>query len=107
MSPAPNDPNSLQKNAAAPLQTSDLGAARLANHLDGAHKRDPISTATHSLPVPDASWQKPSTWNTRDLPLRVGSDAIAAAASGGLVAPLITIIDRWVAQLLHLCFFLC
>ena len=33
-------------------------------------------------------------WNTRALPLRLGSDAIAAASAGVLVAPIITIIDR-------------
>ena len=33
-------------------------------------------------------------WNTHNLGLRIGSDAIAAATAGLLVAPVITIIDR-------------
>jgi hypothetical protein len=33
-------------------------------------------------------------WNTRNLGLRIGTDALAAASAGVLVAPIITIIDR-------------
>lgn len=34
-------------------------------------------------------------WNTCHLGLRVGTDALAAASAGMLVAPIITIIDRY------------
>lgn len=38
---------------------------------------------------------KPTTsWNTKNLGLRLGVDVASAATSGALVAPLITIIDR-------------
>jgi len=33
-------------------------------------------------------------WNTRNIGWRVGTDVIAAASAGVLVAPVITIIDR-------------
>jgi hypothetical protein len=33
-------------------------------------------------------------WNTKNLGLRLGVDAVAAACSGVLIAPIITIIDR-------------
>jgi hypothetical protein len=33
-------------------------------------------------------------WNTRNLGWRVGTDVVAAASAGVLVAPVITIIDR-------------
>ena len=35
-----------------------------------------------------------SKWNTKNLPWRLTSDITAAACASGLVAPLITIIDR-------------
>ena len=40
----------------------------------------------------------PLTWNTQNLSLRIAGDAVAATASGGLVAPLITIIDRSIIE---------
>jgi hypothetical protein len=33
-------------------------------------------------------------WNTKNLGLRLGSDAVSAASAGALVAPLISVIDR-------------
>jgi hypothetical protein len=33
-------------------------------------------------------------WNTESLGLRLGADAVAAACAAGLVAPVISIIDR-------------
>lgn len=33
-------------------------------------------------------------WNTHNLGLRLGADAVSAACSAGLVAPVISIIDR-------------
>lgn len=33
-------------------------------------------------------------WNTSNLGYRLGSDALAALSAGGLVAPIITVIDR-------------
>ena len=39
------------------------------------------------------------SWNTRNLGLRLGADFTAAAAAGSLVAPIITIIDRYVLKL--------
>jgi hypothetical protein len=35
-----------------------------------------------------------STWNTAALPRRLGCDALSAWCAGGLVAPVIAIIDR-------------
>ncbi|KAF1361017.1 hypothetical protein EJ07DRAFT_164629 [Lizonia empirigonia] len=37
-------------------------------------------------------------WNTNKLGLRLGSDALAAAAAGALVAPIITIIDKGIIE---------
>lgn len=37
-------------------------------------------------------------WNTRNLHLRLGTDAIAAASAGFLIAPIITIIDRGIIE---------
>lgn len=50
--------------------------------------------------------QKVTTkWNTKNLGLRLGADAVGASCAGALIAPIITIIDRYVAirvpQLLH------
>lgn len=35
-----------------------------------------------------------SSWNTKDLGLRLGVDVVSAASAGALTCPLITIIDR-------------
>jgi hypothetical protein len=53
-----------------------------------------------STPVPLTTMRsaeeavKTRAWNTKNLPLRLGTDAIAAATAGFLIAPIITIIDR-------------
>lgn len=39
-----------------------------------------------------------SSWNTRNLGLRLGADFTAAAAASSLVAPIITIIDRGIIE---------
>ncbi|TID20516.1 hypothetical protein E2P81_ATG05153 [Venturia nashicola] len=41
---------------------------------------------------------QPKGWNTRHLGLRIGTDALAAASAGVLVAPIITIIDRGIIE---------
>jgi hypothetical protein len=52
-----------------------------------------------SLPEPDLPKMteklKP-TWNTKNLGLRLGADAVAASCAAGLVAPIIAIIDQYV-----------
>lgn len=35
-------------------------------------------------------------WNTKNLARRLGVDAMCAATAGGLVAPIITIVDKYV-----------
>ena len=35
-------------------------------------------------------------WNTHNLSSRLGADATCAAVSAGLVAPLITVVDKYV-----------
>jgi len=35
-----------------------------------------------------------TVWNTKNLGLRIGADAVAAGAAGVLVAPIITMIDK-------------
>lgn len=47
--------------------------------------------ASRSPPLP----RTPSKWNTDGLPQRVLTDITAAACASTLVAPLITIIDRY------------
>lgn len=39
-----------------------------------------------------------SAWNTNKLGLRLGSDALSAAAAGALVAPIITMIDKGIIE---------
>lgn len=47
-----------------------------------------------TLAVADAVGLNESRWNTRNLPSRMAVDALSAATAGGLVAPLITMIDK-------------
>lgn len=53
-------------------------------------KQAPVSPAT----VPAAKTNIASTWNTKDLGLRLGVDVASAATAGALTCPLIAIIDR-------------
>jgi hypothetical protein len=56
----------------------------------------PVAPTTKA-PVAVSSSKKPaSTWNTKDLALRLGVDVASAASAGALTCPLITIIDRFV-----------
>jgi hypothetical protein len=44
---------------------------------------------------PTMDCAKDSSWNTRHMGLRMGTDAISAASAAVLVAPLITMIDKY------------
>lgn len=50
-------------------------------------------------PGPATMTSAKRTWNTDKLGLRLSSDALSAACAGALVAPLISIIDRYVFSL--------
>ncbi|KAF2662356.1 hypothetical protein K491DRAFT_584941 [Lophiostoma macrostomum CBS 122681] len=51
-----------------------------------------------SQDVAEAAGAAGKSWNTRNLGLRVGADAIAAGAAGVLVAPIITAIDKGIIE---------
>lgn len=56
-----------------------------------------IGWKTHvARPIPGTKTteKEAKAWNTRNLGLRIGTDALASASAGVLVAPIITIIDR-------------
>ena len=40
--------------------------------------------------------KEPKQWNTKNLSFRLAVDAASAATAGGLVAPIITVIDKYV-----------
>jgi hypothetical protein len=43
--------------------------------------------------------QEPKSWNTANLGRRLGADAMSAGLAGGLVAPVICAIDKYVCAL--------
>jgi hypothetical protein len=45
--------------------------------------------------VDEMQHQTTKTWNTKNLGLRLGADAASAASAAALVAPVISIIDRY------------
>ncbi len=58
-----------------------------------------VSNVLKKLPVPIKDGEKSSKeWNTKNLGSRLGVDATCAAASAGLVAPLITMIDKAIIE---------
>ncbi|KAL6717061.1 hypothetical protein ACLMJK_004975 [Lecanora helva] len=59
--------------------------------------RNPLIPRTPPKPTPAFSLNS-HEWNTRNLPWRIASDITAAACASGLVAPLITIIDRAIIE---------
>ncbi|KAL8731551.1 MAG: hypothetical protein Q9181_004272 [Wetmoreana brouardii] len=76
---------------------------------DGAGRNSVTSAKEHgsSLTATGLLKQTPTTvsssmslhqWNTKHLPSRVASDAASAACAAGLVAPLITILDRGIIE---------
>jgi hypothetical protein len=54
---------------------------------------EPSSTTLLSTKAEKAA-AIPRKWNTKNLGLRLGVDAISAASAAGSAAPIITIIDR-------------
>lgn len=54
----------------------------------------PATAAPTSPSMTRAEEGNGGVWNTRALPLRLGTDVVAAASAGVLAAPIITIIDR-------------
>ncbi|KAI4133228.1 MAG: hypothetical protein LQ338_000286 [Usnochroma carphineum] len=76
---------------------------------DGAGRKSVTSAQEHvpSLTTKAFGPSEPKTvtssvqsvaWNARHVPLRVASDAASAACAAGLIAPLITILDRGVIE---------
>lgn len=74
---------------------------------NGAGRNDVPRAGEHAAPLnPNSIFQQsPATvatteyreeWNTNKLHLRIASDALSAASAAGLIAPLITIFDRYV-----------
>lgn len=45
--------------------------------------------------------QEPKSWNTANIGRRLGADAMSAGIAGGLVAPIICAIDKYVLTLLY------
>ena len=74
-SPGKDESKPEQEVRAAPVVDTDMGAVM---HKVGLKKKE----------------QKTEEWNTSNLASRLAVDAMCAAAAGGLVAPLITIIDK-------------
>lgn len=74
------------------------GASR--NDVSTAKEQDSSLTAKGFLNQPQksigGSAYTSNQWNTHHIQLRVASDAASAACAAGLVAPLITILDRYV-----------
>lgn len=67
-----------------------------------------------SLPIPESTPQlsnkrdtapskNESRWNTKNLALRLAADFASASSAAAFVAPLISIIDKYVCSLLSLC----
>ena len=56
----------------------------------------PISLTKPQLERKDVASTVKSKWNTRNLVLRCAADIASASCAAGLVAPLISIIDRYV-----------
>lgn len=61
------------------------------------HSPSVVLPRPHSKPSPVIPLN-PQQWSTANLPWRITSDITAAACASGLVAPLITIIDRYTPQ---------
>jgi hypothetical protein len=68
--------------------------ARIASPVDAVAWKAPAGSTISGMAGVEEKTAR--TWNTRNLGLRVGTDLIAAASAGVLVAPIITIIDRCV-----------
>ena len=58
--------------------------------------RKPSMPTTTAMSLKDKDGIK--TWNTHNLGLRIGADALAAASAGVLVAPIITMIDKGIIE---------
>lgn len=79
----------------------EAGESSLASPVDAVRwvspTQVPLTAAKAVEPIKDTT-MKVKAWDTRNLGWRVGADAAAAASAGVLVAPIITIIDRWVVR---------
>ncbi|KAK4234907.1 hypothetical protein C8A03DRAFT_18262 [Achaetomium macrosporum] len=84
---APGGPSQLQLAAVKP---SSLTTAT------------PAPSRTFSAPAltvqPEAGASQARKWNTKNLALRLGADAISAASAAVLIAPIISIIDRSIME---------
>lgn len=56
---------------------------------------DPSKTVTRASKVAEPLATEQKKWDTKNLGLRLASDAVSGFAAASMVAPLITIIDKY------------
>jgi len=84
-------------SAPPPLQLDKVKASQLASAAAAAVAHPAVPPPPAAIVTMDkpAAGDKPATkWNTKNLALRLGADAVSAASAAVLVAPIISIIDR-------------
>ncbi len=83
-------PPPLQLDTVKPSQLASAAAAAATAAVHPAVPAPPAVTMD-----PTTAGDKPATkWNTENLALRLGADAVSAASAAVMVAPIISIIDR-------------
>lgn len=65
------------------------------------HEQVPTSVLGLKSKTPETMTSTKKIWNTEKLGLRLSSDLLSAASAASLVAPIISIIDRYVLCLSH------
>jgi hypothetical protein len=74
----------------------ERGGAGREGQVGASPASDGVGWSTAAATVPTVAIEaKTKAWDTRKIGWRFGADAVAAASAGILVAPIITVIDRY------------
>ena len=57
---------------------------------------DSMKTIAPIAKAAEAPLKEPRVWNTKNLGLRLATDFVSGVGAASMVAPLITVIDKWV-----------
>lgn len=83
----------------SPNASQNVGHGQIDGKLAFQPSPNPTAITRKGHTSPLTTPPKEVKWNIKDLPWRITTDIMSAACASGLVAPLITIIDRYFPHL--------
>jgi hypothetical protein len=85
---------SIAESSTVKVAAVAVAAATLASNATNMTADRKSSPVTPPAPLTAATETQQKGWNTKNLGQRIAVDAMSAAMAGGLVAPIVSMIDK-------------